>query len=92
MGFFGKIARPFRHAGRKIRGAVGLYKKPEEIAPMPVNAPELDLLKPEMGVEETDKERNEKKKRRRGKSALKVDSAGSTGLDIGSGGSGRNIV
>lgn len=86
------VSKQWHKVERGARGAVGLYKKPEEIAPMPVNAPELDLLKPEMGVEETDKEQNEKKKRRRGKSALKVDSARGAGLDIGSGGSGRNIV
>lgn len=86
------LSKTWHKVTRGARSAVGLYKKPEEIAPMPVNAPELDLLKPEMGEEESNKERSEKKKRRRGKSALKVDSAGGTGLDIGSGGSGRNIV
>lgn len=92
MGFGGKLTRPLRHAGRKIRGAVGLYKKPEEIATMPVAAPELGLSNPEGEVMNEETAENDKKKRRKGKSALKVDSAGGTGLDIGSGGSGRNIV
>ena len=85
MGFFSKITKPFKKVIKVVTG--GLSNSGQATTEAPVPAPELGFVNADTtNTTEAESEKQQLTKgKKRGKKALKVDTAGA-------GGTGRNIV